>query len=158
MSYIALSRNDLENPWFGRNRRLAKDFDNLVETSATFDTIASIQLAIRRLARAWAVKCLNCRLQRAMGVCKRRDKVARSVIANDRDGATSGRWDGRQLTGQIDPARPLGFALGTALHAPFRSLARASCGITAVRESYVIRSRAISYGALRTVGTGIEID
>jgi hypothetical protein len=33
--------------------------------------------------------------------------------------------------------------------APFRSL---------VRETYVIRSRAISYGALRAVGTGIEID
>jgi len=53
------------------------------------------------------VKYLNCRLQRAMGVCKRRDKVARSVIANDRDGATSGGWDGRQLTGQIDPTRAL---------------------------------------------------
>jgi len=29
----------------------------------------------------------------------------RSVIANDRDDTTSGRWDGRQLTGQIDPDR-----------------------------------------------------
>jgi putative transposase len=34
--------------WFGRNRRLAKDFENLTETVAT---IASIQLALRRLAR-----------------------------------------------------------------------------------------------------------
>ena len=33
--------------WFGRNRRLAKDFENLAETLA-----ASIQLALRRLARA----------------------------------------------------------------------------------------------------------
>jgi hypothetical protein len=40
-----------------------------------------------------------------MGVCKRRDKVARSVIANDRDAAMSGRWDGPELTGQIDPSR-----------------------------------------------------
>jgi len=29
------------------------------------------------------------------------------VIANGRDAATSGRWDGRQLTGQIDPKRSL---------------------------------------------------
>jgi putative transposase len=38
--------------WFGRNRRLAKDFENLAETLVTFVTIASIQLALRRLARA----------------------------------------------------------------------------------------------------------
>jgi putative transposase len=37
--------------WFGRNRRLAKDFENLAETLVAFITIASIQLAIRRLAR-----------------------------------------------------------------------------------------------------------
>jgi hypothetical protein len=30
--------------WFGRNRRLAKDFENLAETLATFVTLASIQL------------------------------------------------------------------------------------------------------------------
>jgi transposase len=38
--------------WFGCNRRLAKDFENLAETLATFVTLASIQLARRRLARA----------------------------------------------------------------------------------------------------------
>jgi putative transposase len=37
--------------WFGRNRRLANDFENLAETLATFVTLASIQLALRRLAR-----------------------------------------------------------------------------------------------------------
>jgi putative transposase len=37
--------------WFGRNRRLAKDFENLAATLATFVTLASIQLALRRLAR-----------------------------------------------------------------------------------------------------------
>jgi putative transposase len=37
--------------WFGRDR-LAKDFENLAETLATFVTLASIQLALRRLARA----------------------------------------------------------------------------------------------------------
>ena len=37
--------------WFGRNRRLAKDFENLAETLAAFVAIASIQIAIRRLAR-----------------------------------------------------------------------------------------------------------
>ena len=35
--------------WFGRNRRLAKDFENLTQTLATFVTLASIQLAVRRL-------------------------------------------------------------------------------------------------------------
>jgi len=38
--------------WFGRNRRLAKDFENLAETLAGFVTLGSIQLALRRLARA----------------------------------------------------------------------------------------------------------
>ena len=38
--------------WFGRNRRLAKDFENLEETLPTFVTLASILLALRRLARA----------------------------------------------------------------------------------------------------------
>jgi len=37
--------------WFGRNRRLAKDFENLAETLVAFITIATIQLAVRRLAR-----------------------------------------------------------------------------------------------------------
>jgi hypothetical protein len=64
--------------WFGRNRRLAKDFENLAATLATFVTIASIQLALRRLARA------QTRLQTEQQDC-------RSVIANDRDGAISGR-------------------------------------------------------------------
>jgi transposase len=38
--------------WFGRNRRVTKDFDNLAETLATFVTLTSIQLALGRLARA----------------------------------------------------------------------------------------------------------
>ena len=37
--------------WFGRNRRLTKDYENLADTLATFVTLAAIQLAIRRLAR-----------------------------------------------------------------------------------------------------------
>jgi transposase len=39
--------------WFGRNRRLAKDYENLADTLATFVTLAAIQLGIRRLARRW---------------------------------------------------------------------------------------------------------
>ena len=38
--------------WFGRNRRLAKDFENLAETMGAVVALASIQLALRRLARA----------------------------------------------------------------------------------------------------------
>jgi transposase len=37
--------------WFGRTRRLAEDFENLAETLATSVTLASIQLALRRLSR-----------------------------------------------------------------------------------------------------------
>src|SRR5271166_1514923 len=36
--------------WFGRNRRLAKDYENLADTLATFVTLAATQLGIRRLA------------------------------------------------------------------------------------------------------------
>lgn len=38
--------------WFGRNRRLAKDYENLASTLTTFVTLAAIQLGIRRLAQA----------------------------------------------------------------------------------------------------------
>ena len=38
--------------WFGRNRRLAKDFENLAETLGAFVSLASIQPALGRLARA----------------------------------------------------------------------------------------------------------
>lgn len=38
--------------WFGRNRRLAKDYENLADTLLAFVTLASIQLALRRLC-AW---------------------------------------------------------------------------------------------------------
>jgi hypothetical protein len=45
--------------WFGRNRCLTKDFETLVETL----TLASIQLAIRRFARALVEvrKCMDSR-------------------------------------------------------------------------------------------------
>jgi transposase len=37
--------------WFGRNRCLAKDYENLADTLLAFVTLASIQFALRRLAR-----------------------------------------------------------------------------------------------------------
>jgi transposase len=37
--------------WFGRNCRIAKDYENLGLTLAAFVTLACIQIAIRRLAR-----------------------------------------------------------------------------------------------------------
>ena len=48
--FVALPRRwvvERTSSWFGRNRRLAKDFDNLAKT---FVTLASIQFALRRLA------------------------------------------------------------------------------------------------------------
>ncbi len=38
--------------WLGRNRRLAKDFENLASTLLAFVTLAAIQFGIRRLARS----------------------------------------------------------------------------------------------------------
>jgi len=37
--------------WFGRNHRLAKDFENLACTLAAFVAVACIQIGLRRLAR-----------------------------------------------------------------------------------------------------------
>lgn len=37
--------------WFGRNRRLAKDYENLADTLSTFLVLAAIRLALKRLAR-----------------------------------------------------------------------------------------------------------
>ncbi len=37
--------------WFGRNRRLAKDYETLAHTLAAFVSLAAIQLGIRRLAK-----------------------------------------------------------------------------------------------------------
>jgi putative transposase len=53
--FVVLSRRwvvELTFSWSGRNRRLAKDFENLAETLGAFVPLASIQLALRRLARA----------------------------------------------------------------------------------------------------------
>lgn len=36
--------------WFGRNRHLAKDFENLAQTLAIVVTLSSNQPAVRRLA------------------------------------------------------------------------------------------------------------
>ena len=45
--------------WFGRNQRLAKDFENLNETLGALVARASIPLALRRLARANVVNSTN---------------------------------------------------------------------------------------------------
>jgi putative transposase len=37
--------------WIGRNRRLARDYENLAATIASFVILAAIQIGIRRLAR-----------------------------------------------------------------------------------------------------------
>ncbi|MCC2666071.1 MAG: Transposase domain, partial [Geminicoccaceae bacterium] len=37
--------------WLGRNRRLARDFERLLEVSTAMVVLAIIQLLIRRLAR-----------------------------------------------------------------------------------------------------------
>jgi transposase len=54
LRYVLPRRSVVERTfsWFGRNRRLAKDFENLATTLETFVRLAAIQLAVRRLARA----------------------------------------------------------------------------------------------------------
>jgi transposase len=47
--------------WFGRKRRLAKNFENVAETLATCVTLASIQLALKRFARAYVVNACSVR-------------------------------------------------------------------------------------------------
>ena len=42
--------------WFGRNRRLAKDFENLAQSLMAFVMTAAIQFGVRRIARP---KCLG---------------------------------------------------------------------------------------------------
>ena len=37
--------------WLRRNRRLARDFENLVRTAEAFVTLAMIKIMLRRLAR-----------------------------------------------------------------------------------------------------------
>lgn len=44
--------------WFGRNRRLAKDYENVAVTLTAFVMLASIQIAIRRLC-AIVVFCVR---------------------------------------------------------------------------------------------------
>jgi transposase len=38
--------------WFGRNRRLAKDYENLADTLVAFITLACIHLAVTRRSRS----------------------------------------------------------------------------------------------------------
>jgi hypothetical protein len=47
---VGVAIRDLTFSCFGRNRLLAKDFENLSETLTAFVTIASNQLTLRRLA------------------------------------------------------------------------------------------------------------
>ena len=77
--------------WLGRNRRLAKDFDNLAEIPGHL-CYPRFHPACHQAARQGLGRELIRLpvLQRAMGVCKGRDKVVRSVIGNDPDGTGSG--------------------------------------------------------------------
>jgi transposase len=47
--------------WFGRTWRPAECFENLAKTLATFVTLASLQLALRRLARTQVVMVAVCK-------------------------------------------------------------------------------------------------
>jgi hypothetical protein len=65
--------------WFGRNRRLAKDFENLAETLATFVTLASIQLTLRRFSRVSAgpIPFDHRGARRSLGAAKKLSLIAR---------------------------------------------------------------------------------
>jgi hypothetical protein len=76
--------------WFGRNRRLAKDFENRAETLATFFILASIQLALRRP------------VGRSRGLSKHSLLRARPAV-----GSVSGRWPERAAMTEMRRLRPL---------------------------------------------------
>jgi transposase len=40
--------------WLGRNRRLAKDFEETIESSTAWLLMASVQLMTRRIASRWS--------------------------------------------------------------------------------------------------------
>ncbi len=81
--------------WFGRNRRLAKDFESLAETLLAFVTLACIQIAIRRLARQLSFESGSeskaRRLQAAYG--QRPVLTVRAATA-----AEQSAWDNDRLT------------------------------------------------------------
>jgi hypothetical protein len=90
--------------WFGRNRRLTKNFENLTEILTTFATLASIQLALKRLARAWVwtqqrpVEMLEVRnrqrfpLPRASGRCGFGEVTFAGTHGNDQDAPIPVIW------------------------------------------------------------------
>jgi len=53
MASLAYRRRVAERTlsWFGRNRRLARDFEHLAGTLETLVTLAAIRLALRRLCQ-----------------------------------------------------------------------------------------------------------
>ena len=85
--------------WFGRNRRLAKDFENLAETLATFLTLACIQLALRRLARAQPLPSASVRRESGR-------RTLGGASSNDEDAPKADRGHGtphRRLLGKRHP-------------------------------------------------------
>jgi transposase len=46
-----LRKDERTFSWFGRNRRLTKDYENLADTLAALAALTAIQFDLRRLAR-----------------------------------------------------------------------------------------------------------
>ena len=92
--------------WFGRNRRLAKDYENLAATLTTFVTLAAIQLGIRRLARiihqgAWSARSAGGRPLNGDAAARDRRRLDRRPLGADRG---AGRL---RFRGSIGASAPL---------------------------------------------------
>jgi len=81
--------------WFGRNRRLAKDYENLADTLAAFVTLAAIQFAIRRLARlGFLSQALRARPELAILPSGPSERATDSSVCDTRGGTTTVREKG----------------------------------------------------------------
>ena len=100
--FVVLSRRwvvERTFSWFGRNRRLAKNFENLAETLATFVTLASIQLALRRLARAQALTPVGMIAARASasGCCRFSEPTVAGATRSDVDAPKAAIFEPQNL-------------------------------------------------------------
>jgi len=71
--------------WFGRNRRLAKDFENLAGALVPFVALAFIRLALRRLALAQVVNSTNRRPASTITKVAKSDCEGTFARASDND-------------------------------------------------------------------------
>jgi hypothetical protein len=113
---------------FGRNRRLAKDFENLAETWPPSSPSPPSSLASGGLPGSRSIsadRVAPVPLPAAYGCCGFGEGTFASTHGERARCADSSQLSINRVSAALDPSRSLSFAFGTALHAPFRSLPEA---------------------------------